>query len=145
MGFPGGSAVKESACNERDLGLIPGLGRSPGEGNGYPLPQRIPWTVQSMASQRVRHNQVTFTFTSLFNHSISSQQSASIGSSSQVSISNKGQMTFAHVSLEGKLELREHRFVVFFFFFYTGQQAYLPAIPDRVTISVLQKTTYLYS
>ena len=38
MGFPGGSAVKESACNERDLGLIPGLGRSPGEGNGYPLP-----------------------------------------------------------------------------------------------------------
>ena len=35
-GFPGGSAGKESACNERDLGLIPGLGRSPGEGKGYP-------------------------------------------------------------------------------------------------------------
>ena len=29
--------VKESACNVRDLGLIPGLGRSPGEGKGYPL------------------------------------------------------------------------------------------------------------
>ena len=29
--------VKESACNAGDLGLIPGLGRSPGEGNGYPL------------------------------------------------------------------------------------------------------------
>ena len=37
MGFPCGSAGKESACNAGDLGLIPGLGRSPGEGNGYPL------------------------------------------------------------------------------------------------------------
>ena len=36
MGFPGGSDGKESACNARDLGLIPGPGRSPGEGNGYP-------------------------------------------------------------------------------------------------------------
>ena len=35
--FPGGSAGKESACNAGDLGLIPGLGRSPGEGKGYPL------------------------------------------------------------------------------------------------------------
>ena len=34
-GFPGGSAGKESACNVGDLGLIPGLGRCPGEGNGY--------------------------------------------------------------------------------------------------------------
>ena len=37
MGFPGGSAGKESACNVGDLDLIPGLGRSPGEGKGYPL------------------------------------------------------------------------------------------------------------
>ena len=36
-GFPGGSAGKESACNAGDLGLIPGLGRSPEEGKGYPL------------------------------------------------------------------------------------------------------------
>ena len=36
MGFPGGSAGKESACNPGDLGSIPGLGRSPGEGKGYP-------------------------------------------------------------------------------------------------------------
>ena len=34
-GFPCGSAGKESACNERDLSSIPGLGRSPGEGKGY--------------------------------------------------------------------------------------------------------------
>ena len=33
-GFPGSSAGKESACNAGDPGLIPGLGRSPGEGNG---------------------------------------------------------------------------------------------------------------
>ena len=37
MGFPGGSEVKASACNVGDLGSIPGLGRSPGEGNGNPL------------------------------------------------------------------------------------------------------------
>ena len=37
MGFPGGSAGKESTCNVGDLSSIPGLGRFPGEGNGYPL------------------------------------------------------------------------------------------------------------
>ena len=35
MGFPGGSVGKESACNSGDLGSIPGLGESPGEGKGY--------------------------------------------------------------------------------------------------------------
>ena len=49
-GFPGGSKVKASASNAGDLGLIPGLGRSPGEGTSYPLqcsgleePGRAPW------------------------------------------------------------------------------------------------------
>ena len=37
LGFHGGSGGKESACNVRDLGSIPGLGRSPGVGNGDPL------------------------------------------------------------------------------------------------------------
>ena len=37
MGFRGGADDKESACNAGDLGSIPGLGRSPGEGNGNPL------------------------------------------------------------------------------------------------------------
>ena len=37
LGFPGGSAGKESACNVGDLGLIPGLGRFPGEGKDSPL------------------------------------------------------------------------------------------------------------
>ena len=37
QGLPAGSDGKESACDAEDLGLIPGSGRSPGEGNGYPL------------------------------------------------------------------------------------------------------------
>ena len=41
-GFPGGSEVKASACNAGDLGSIPGSGRSPGEGNGNPLPVFLP-------------------------------------------------------------------------------------------------------
>ena len=36
-GFPGGSEVKTSVCNAGDLGLIPGLARSPGGGHGNPL------------------------------------------------------------------------------------------------------------
>jgi len=43
-GFPCGSAGKECACNEGDLGLIPGLGRSLGEWKGY-LAWRIPWII----------------------------------------------------------------------------------------------------
>ena len=35
--FPGGSMVKNPPANAQDVGLIPGLGRSPGEGNGNPL------------------------------------------------------------------------------------------------------------
>ena len=61
--FPGGSDGKESACNAGGLGSIPGLGRSPGGGNGNPvqysclgksLQQRS--LVGSMGSQRVGHN-----------------------------------------------------------------------------------------
>ena len=63
--FPGGSDSKVSAYNAGDLGLIPGLGRSPGEGNGNPLHTpawKIPWTEQhgrlllSLGSQRVGHD-----------------------------------------------------------------------------------------
>ena len=102
--FSGGSAGKESACNPGDPSSIPGLGRSAGEGIGYPLQYscpslvthlvknqpamqetwvrslvwedplekgkathssilawRLPWTVESMGSQRVGHDQVTLT------------------------------------------------------------------------------------
>ena len=40
FGFPDSSVDKESACKAGNLGLIPGLGRSPGEGKGYPLQYR---------------------------------------------------------------------------------------------------------
>ena len=62
-GFLDGSAGKESACNAGDLGLIPGLGRCPGERNGSPLqysclenPTAEPGRLPSMGSQRVGHN-----------------------------------------------------------------------------------------
>ena len=42
LGFPGGSAGKESAYDAEDLGSAPGLGRSPGEGNGNPLQYACP-------------------------------------------------------------------------------------------------------
>ena len=42
MGFPGSSDSKESTCNVGDLGLIPGLGRFPGEGQGNPLQYSCP-------------------------------------------------------------------------------------------------------
>ena len=60
LGFPCASAGKESTCNVGDLGLIPGLGRSPGEGKGYPL--QYSGLENSMGSQRVRHNWATLTY-----------------------------------------------------------------------------------
>ena len=49
--FPGGSDGKESTCNARNLGSIPGSGRSPGEGIGYPL--QYSWV--SMVAQMVKN------------------------------------------------------------------------------------------
>ena len=51
LGFPDGSVGKESACNAGDPGSIPGLGRSAGEGIGYPL--QYPWT--SLVAQLVKN------------------------------------------------------------------------------------------
>ena len=63
LGFPGGSASKESSCNVGDLGSVPGLGRSPGEGNGYPLQYFGLENSMDYTGRRVGHNGVTFTFT----------------------------------------------------------------------------------
>ena len=49
LGFPGGSAGKESACNAGDLGSIPVLGRSSGEGKGYPYTQKRKATYSILA------------------------------------------------------------------------------------------------
>ena len=70
--FPGGSESKESAFNAGDLGSIPGLGRSLGEGHGNPLQysclenpmDRSPWwaTVHGVAKSRTQLSNFTFTF-----------------------------------------------------------------------------------
>ena len=70
LGFPGGSDCKGSACNEGDLGLIPGMGRSPGEGNGYALQysglensvDKGAWQSILHRVQSIGHNWATFTF-----------------------------------------------------------------------------------
>ena len=59
LGLPCGSAGKESACNGEGLGSIPGLGRPPGEGKGYPLQYSVlenSMDCKSMGSQRDRYN-----------------------------------------------------------------------------------------
>ena len=69
-GFPDGSDSKESGCNAGDPGSIPGLGRSPEEGNGNPLQYSClenPWTEEpgglySVGSQRVVHDWATEAF-----------------------------------------------------------------------------------
>ena len=63
-GFPGTSVGKESSCSTGDQGLIPGLGRSPGEGNGNPLQDsclenpldRGAWRARVHGVARVRHD-----------------------------------------------------------------------------------------
>ena len=67
VGFPHSSVSKESACNVRDLGSIPGLGRSLGEGNGNPLQysclenpiDRGAWQATVRGISRVGHNLAT--------------------------------------------------------------------------------------
>ena len=61
FGFPGGSDAKEPACNAGDPGSVPGLGRFPGEGNGYPFQYTClknprteePGELQSIGSQEL--------------------------------------------------------------------------------------------
>ena len=66
LGFPCDLAGKESACNAGDLGLIPGLGRSTGEGNSYPiqyssLENYMDWTVHRVTKSRTRLSDFHFT------------------------------------------------------------------------------------
>ena len=67
-GSPGGSAGKESAHNAGGLGSIPGLGRSPGEGKGYPfqypgLENSIDCVVRGVTKSQTQLRNFTFTFT----------------------------------------------------------------------------------
>ena len=67
MGFPGSSISKESAWNAGNLGSIPGLGRSPGEGNGHPLQysgleNSVDYIVHGVAKSWTQLNNFHFTF-----------------------------------------------------------------------------------
>ena len=76
VGFPGGSEDKASACNAGDPGSIPGLGRSPGEGNGNPIQysclenpmDRGPWraTVRGVAKSQTRLSDFTHSTHTIF-------------------------------------------------------------------------------
>ena len=64
MGFPCGSAGKESACNAEDLGSISGLGRAPGEGKGYPLQYSgLENSMDCVAKSRTRLSDFHFHYT----------------------------------------------------------------------------------
>ena len=72
-GFPGGSVGKESACNMGDLGSSPGLGRSPGEGKGYPLQysgleNSMDSTVHRVTKSRTQLSDFHFTISIRVNH-----------------------------------------------------------------------------
>ena len=72
QGFPGGSADKESTCNAGDLGLIPELGRSPGERKGYPLQysglkNSMNCIVYGVAKSQTRLSDFHFSLTVAFN------------------------------------------------------------------------------
>ena len=78
QGFPCGSAGKESTCNVGDLGLTPGLGRSPGEGKGYLLQyyglenSNMDYTVHGVAKSWTRLSEFYFTWASLVAHTVES-------------------------------------------------------------------------
>ena len=71
LGFPCGSAGKESACNGGDLDSTPGLGRSPGEGKGYPLQysgreNSMDYIVHGVAKSRTRLSDFRYHHTALY-------------------------------------------------------------------------------
>ena len=66
LGLPSGSTGKESACDAGDLGSIPGLGRSPGEGKGYPLQSSDPenamdYIVYGVTKRQTRLSNIIYT------------------------------------------------------------------------------------
>ena len=65
MGFPGGSVAKESACKAGDWGSILGLGRSPGEGNGYALQYSCLVNPMDRGTRRAAVHQVANSWTQL--------------------------------------------------------------------------------
>ena len=73
LGFPGNSAGKESTCNAGDLDLTPGLERSPGEGNGYPLQYSFLGNLARLPGYSVHGVTKSWTQLSYFHFSFSSR------------------------------------------------------------------------
>ena len=67
VGFPSGSAGKESVSNVGDVGLIPGSGRYPEEGNGYPLQYSCPENPMDRGAWHATVHRVTKSWTWLSN------------------------------------------------------------------------------
>ena len=100
MSFPGGSEVKAAACNAGDMGLIPGLGRSPGERNGNPLQysrlensmDRGAWwaTVHGVAKSRTRLSDFTHSLT----HSVMGPSDSSLAKTRLITMLTNIYFTF---------------------------------------------------
>ena len=72
LGFPGGSAGKEFACNAGDLGLIPGLRRSLVEGKGYYIVREVPKSWSQLSNFHFQHNSATLSLVHLFGMTVNS-------------------------------------------------------------------------
>ena len=91
LGFPCGSADKEPACNDGDLGSIPGLGRSPGEGKGYPLQYSgLENTVHGVAKSQTQQSNFHFNSFLLRKNSSSLQPMCDLFWSPNASILDQG-------------------------------------------------------
>ena len=85
MGFPDGSAGKESICNVGELGLIPGLGKSPGEGKGSPLQDFSIPTIHGLYSSWGHRESDTAEWLSFSPHSsVGKESSGNVGDSGSI-------------------------------------------------------------
>ena len=117
LGFRGGSVVKNLPANAGDIGSIPGLQRSPGEGNGNPLQcsrlgnpmGREAWWLQSLGLQRVGHD---WAHTMLPDHQrLKSLEQCLTGIKDSIDVS------YYHHSLSGKVLCH----ACFYFLFYSNK------------------------
>ena len=129
LGFPCGSAGKESACDAGDLGSIPGLERSPGEGKDYPL--QYSGLDNSMVSERVGYDWVTYTFT-LSLH-------AWLGS--RLGIGEKNPVRLFPITLSWNCNLNT---IVFTCYLHFYKSLYSKTTNLEVSISAMRKTWLLW-
>ena len=122
LSFPSGSYSKESACNAGDLGSVPGLRNSSGEGNGNPLQysclensmDRGAWQATVHGAQRVRQWLSDFHFFSLWSTVVNGTERTSwVGKFSYIIVSWKEGLFFSVLSLLLPWNIRHRPYVVF--------------------------------